>query len=176
MATYYDVLGIAPSATPEQIQRAYRLLARRHHPDVAPDADRARMAEINGAWAVLSDPGRRRIYDAALRTPEPPPPPVTQPPTNGWRPLEDEGAEGEDIDPAALSDEPYGQVDRRPSDMLVMTPVLLALAAIAGFFLSVMSGSSGLRTFSILLVPVSGVGFVMAPLFVMLRSKSRSGE
>jgi hypothetical protein len=60
--------------------------------------------------------------------------------------------------------------------MLVMTPVLLALTAVGGFFLSILSGSAGLRTFSILLVPVSGMGFVMAPLFVMLRSKRRSRE
>jgi hypothetical protein len=36
-----------------------------------------------------------------------------------------------------------------------------------------MSGSNGLRTFSMLLVPLAGVGFVMAPLIVMLRSRSR---
>ena len=50
MATHYDVLGVAPGATAEEIQRAYRLLALRHHPDVAPDADQSAMAAINGAW------------------------------------------------------------------------------------------------------------------------------
>ena len=172
MATHYEVLGVDPEASTEEIQRAYRLLALRHHPDVAPDADQARMAEINGAWSVLSDPARRRIYDAALREPPLPPPPTAPAPPADWRPLDDD----DDLDPEDWSDEPYVPVQRRPSDMLVMTPVLLALAAVGGFFLSVLSGSSGLRTFSILLVPVSGVGFVMAPLFVMLRSKSRSRE
>lgn len=172
MATHYEVLGVAPGAGPEEIQRAYRRLARHHHPDVSPGADRARMAEINGAWAVLGDPTRRRIYDAALREPEPAPPPVAQPATDGWRPLDDEGG----LDPEDLPDEPYVEVQRRPSDVLVMTPVLLVLAAAGGFFLSVLSGSAGLRTFSILLVPISGVGFVMAPLFVMLRSRGRSRE
>ena len=57
--------------------------------------------------------------------------------------------------------------------MLVMTPVLLVLGAVGLFFVSIMSGSSGLRTFSMLLVPVAGVGFVMAPLMVMLRSRNR---
>jgi hypothetical protein len=57
--------------------------------------------------------------------------------------------------------------------MLVMTPVLLAIGAVALFFISIMSGSNGLRTFSMVLVPVSGVGFVMAPLMVMLRSRNR---
>lgn len=172
MTTYYDLLGVDAAATTEEIQRAYRRLARRHHPDVAPESDRAAMAEINGAWAVLGDPARRRIYDAGLREPEPPPPPFAPPPDDAWRPLDvDDG-----VDPESYSDEPYVEVPRRPSDMLVMTPVLLALAAVGGFFLSILSGSAGLRTFSILLVPVSGVGFVMAPLFVMLRSRRRSHQ
>lgn len=172
MATYYDVLGVDPAATTDEIQRAYRRLARRHHPDVAPDGDRAAMADINGAWAVLGDPARRRIYDAGLREPEPAPPPFAPRPDDAWQPLDDDDG----LEPERYSDEPYVEVERRPSDMLVMTPVLLALAAVGGFFLSILSGSAGLRTFSILLVPVSGVGFVMAPLFVMLRSKRRSPE
>ncbi len=172
MATYYEVLGVEPDATTEEIQRAYRVQARRHHPDVAPGADRATMAAINGAWAVLGDPGRRRVYDAALGRPEPPPRPAP-PRVSDWEPLP---YDDDELDPEDLSDEPYVPATRRPSDHLVMTPVLLAVTAVGVFFLSIMSGSAGLRTFSILLVPVSGVGFVLAPLIVMLRSKSRSRE
>lgn len=172
MATHYDLLGVAPDAAAEEIQRAYRLLALRHHPDVAPDADQAVMAAINGAWSVLSDPARRRTYDAALGQPEQPARPAP-PPASGWRPLfEDE----DDVDPEDLSDDPYSPVERRPSDVLVMTPVLLAVGAIGLFFFSIMSGSTGLRTFSMLLVPLSGFGFVMAPLIVMLRSRSRPDD
>jgi hypothetical protein len=171
MATYYELLGVDQDASPEDIQRAYRFLARRHHPDVAPEADRGAMAAINGAWAVLRDPVRRRNYDAGLGRPEAPPRPA--PPAGpDWQPLEYE----DDLDPEDLSDEPYAATVRRPSDHLVMTPVLLILAAVGAFFLSIMSGSTGLRTFSILLVPVAGLGFVLAPLFVMLRSKSRSPQ
>jgi curved DNA-binding protein CbpA len=172
VATHYEILGVEAGAEPDEIQRAYRLLALRHHPDVAPDADPAAMAAINGAWAVLSDPSRRRAYDAGLGRPEPPPTPRPAPEA-GWRPLDDDE---DDVDPEDLSDEPYAPARRRPSDMLVMTPVLLVVGAVGLFFLSIMSGSSGLRTFSMLLVPVSGIGFVMAPLMVMLRSRSRSGE
>ena len=169
MATHYQLLGVDPDAGPEEIQRAYRLLALRHHPDDAPDADPAAMAAINGAWAVLSDPIRRRDYDVGLAHPEPPP--AARPaPEAGWRPLDDDE---EDLDPEDLSDEPYAPTERRPSDMLVMTPVLLVLGAVGLFFFSIMSGSSGLRTFSMLLVPVSAVGFVMAPLMVMMRSRNR---
>jgi len=75
-----------------------------------------------------------------------------------------------------LSDDPYAPVDRRPSDMLVMTPVLMVVSAVGLFFFSIMAGSESLRNFSMLLVPLAGIGFVMAPLFVMLRSRSRSGE
>lgn len=170
MATYYDLLGVEPGATVEEIQRAYRLLALRHHPDVAPDADQSTMAAINNAWSVLSDPGRRRTYDEALGRPEAPARPAAPPrPESGWQPLEYD----DDVDPDDLSDDPYSEVQRRPSDMLVMTPVLLFVAAIGLFFLSIMAGSNGLRTFSVLLVPLAGVGFVLAPLIVMLRSRSR---
>ena len=173
MATHYEILGIEPDAGFEEIQRAYRLLALRHHPDVAPDTDPATMAAINGAWAVLSDPVRRHNYDFELGHPEAPPRPAPPPPASDWQPLYDDD---DDADPEDLSDEPYAPAARRPSDLLVMTPVLMVVSAVGLFFLSIMSGSNGLRTFSMVLVPVSGIGFVMAPLMVMLRSRDRSGE
>ena len=62
----YAILEIAAHATPEEVTAAYRILARRHHPDVsrASDAER-RMAEINAAWSVLRDPARRAAWDRA---------------------------------------------------------------------------------------------------------------
>ncbi len=172
MRTHYDLLGVGPSASVEEIQRAYRLLALRHHPDVAPDADPVTMAAINGAWEVLRDPARRHDYDRALGTPAPP---VQEAPAaSGWRPLDDD--DDDDVDPEDLDDTPYVSVAKKPTDHLVMTPVLLLLLAVGMFFFSLMAGSTGLRTLSIMLVPISGVGFVMAPLFVMMRSKSRSGD
>jgi curved DNA-binding protein CbpA len=172
VATPYEVLGVTPDASFDEIQRAYRLLALRHHPDVAPDADPATMAAINGAWSVLSDPNRRALHDAGHHRPEPKARPAP-PPSDGWQPLY---PDDDDVDPETLSDEPYAPAARRPSDLLVMTPVLMALGAVGLFFLSVMTGATALRTFSMVLVPVSGIGFVMAPLMVMLRSKGRSGE
>ena len=170
MATHYEVLGVEPDAGFEEIQRAYRLLALRHHPDVAPDTDPSTMAAINGAWAVLGDPVRRHNYDFELGRPEAPPRPAPPAGESGWQPLDDDD---EDVDPEELSDEPYAPTARRPSDMLVMTPVLMAIGAVGLFFLSVMSGSAGLRTFSMVLIPLAGIGFVMAPLMVMLRSRNR---
>ncbi len=65
---YYEVLGVPRTATAEEIRRAYRQLARKHHPDLQPTAQRAaaaeRFKEINEANEVLSDPDKRAKYDA----------------------------------------------------------------------------------------------------------------
>ncbi|MGH2677320.1 MAG: molecular chaperone DnaJ [Actinomycetota bacterium] len=61
----YGVLGLTRDATQEDIKRAYRRLAREHHPDVNhqdPEAER-RFKEINLAYQTLSDPAKRRQYD-----------------------------------------------------------------------------------------------------------------
>ena len=61
---YYDVLGVSRDATQEQIQQAFRTLARKYHPDVnsAPGAE-DRFKELNEAYHVLSDPDTRKRYD-----------------------------------------------------------------------------------------------------------------
>jgi molecular chaperone DnaJ len=65
---YYGVLGLSRSATPEEIKRAFRLLAREHHPDVNQDPKAAeRFKEINEAYQILSDPERRAYYDRTGR-------------------------------------------------------------------------------------------------------------
>jgi curved DNA-binding protein len=62
---YYQILGLTREASAEDIKRAYRRLARKYHPDVSkePNAE-ARFKEVNEAHAVLSDPERRRTFDA----------------------------------------------------------------------------------------------------------------
>jgi len=65
---YYEVLGVPRTATAEEIKRAYRQLARKHHPDLQVASERARASErfkeINEANEVLSDPDKRAKYDA----------------------------------------------------------------------------------------------------------------
>ena len=64
----YKVLQVDSEAEDEVIQAAYRRLAQKYHPDIAPGAEAAaRMIAINAAWAILRDPGRRAAHDLARR-------------------------------------------------------------------------------------------------------------
>src|SRR3977135_3969757 len=61
---YYKLLGVPRSAKPEDIKKAYRRLARRHHPDVNPGNHESedRFKQVSEAFEVLSDPKKREIY------------------------------------------------------------------------------------------------------------------
>ena len=62
---FYEVLGVQRGASGDDIKKAYRALAREHHPDVSQDKATAehRFKEINEAYEVLSDPRKREMYD-----------------------------------------------------------------------------------------------------------------
>ncbi|HOP57567.1 MAG TPA: molecular chaperone DnaJ [Bacillota bacterium] len=61
---YYDVLGISKNATDEEIKKAYRLLAKKYHPDVSTEKDaEAKFKEVQEAYDVLSDETKRAQYD-----------------------------------------------------------------------------------------------------------------
>ena len=61
---YYEVLGVSRSADADELQEAYRRLARRYHPDVNKDpAAEERFKEVNEAYHVLADPDTRARYD-----------------------------------------------------------------------------------------------------------------
>jgi len=61
----YRVLGVSPDATPREIRDAYRRRARMAHPDLAGEDSASWMRDLNAAWEVLKDPGRRAAYDEA---------------------------------------------------------------------------------------------------------------
>ena len=64
---YYSILGISKNATQDEIKKAYRQLAREHHPDVAKGSNKTaaekRFKEVGEAYSVLSDSQKRKMYD-----------------------------------------------------------------------------------------------------------------
>jgi DnaJ domain len=79
---YYHFLGLHPSASPIDIRRAYRQLSKEYHPDTTSLPTlvaKAKFQELNQAYAILSNPTRRLLYDQSIgysrvRVMQPPPP------------------------------------------------------------------------------------------------------
>lgn len=84
-ADLYEVLQLSPNASSETIDRVYKLLAKRYHPDNQVSGDAEKFSEVHGAFQVLSDPERRSSYDA-----------TRAPRTEIWRLLEHGTPNGED--------------------------------------------------------------------------------
>jgi molecular chaperone DnaJ len=62
---YYEILGIKKDASPDEIKKAFRKLARKHHPDLNPgdSAAEKKFKEINGAYEILGNTKKRSEYD-----------------------------------------------------------------------------------------------------------------
>jgi curved DNA-binding protein CbpA len=91
---YYAMLGVARNASPLQIKRAYRRLARLYHPDLNQKAPADRIKQINEAYDVLGDAAKKALYDIQLleemrhelimETLRRPPEPTPQEPRMTW--------------------------------------------------------------------------------------------
>ncbi len=103
---YYKILGVERNAAADDIKKAYRKLARKYHPDVSKEPDAAaRMAEVNEANTVLSDPEKRAAYDALGREAPHRPGQDFRPPPNWDAGFEYTGAPGDEgMDGAGFSD------------------------------------------------------------------------
>jgi len=66
---YYDILEVSPKASVEVIEKAYRVLVKKYHPDMQPADKKAwaeeKVKELNMAYETLSDEGKRAFYDEA---------------------------------------------------------------------------------------------------------------
>jgi hypothetical protein len=169
--THYQVLRVAPSATPGELRAAYRAAARRAHPDAG--GSLAEMRRLNAAWQVLRDPGRRAAYDRSLaETTTGPAESATQeeaPPRPGDPP--DRTEEWDGVAEDLLDDHPIGPI-RAPEGWWALAPP--ALLALAGglFFGALLFGSPALLVFSGGSLFVSIGLFVLAPLRAMARPRN----
>lgn len=71
MKNYYEVLEVNENASKEVIEKAYKVLAKKYHPDLQEDKNKKAAEEkikvLNEAYEVLSDPGKKQSYDAKLQ-------------------------------------------------------------------------------------------------------------
>lgn len=72
MKNLYEVLGVRNDATPKEIKKAFRTLAKKYHPDTNPDNPyiEALFREANEAYTILSDETKRKQYDQKLKGPQ----------------------------------------------------------------------------------------------------------
>ncbi|MCO8126676.1 DnaJ domain-containing protein [Acidimicrobiia bacterium EGI L10123] len=172
---HYDELGVAPSASPADIRAAYVALARRHHPDrMGASSEQARadaavrMARVNAAWTVLSDPARRAAYDARLAGPS-----TTaggahvRDPDSSFQPFDT----SDDIDPRLFDDTPTGA----PSipRAFALAPATLAAVGVTMILGGAFLGYGGMLIAGFFVLALAGLSFLALP-FVALINASRN--
>ncbi|MFP5322691.1 MAG: J domain-containing protein [Acidimicrobiia bacterium] len=172
--SHYEELGVAPTATPAEIRAAYVALARRHHPDRLAGRDEgertlgaARMARVNAAWTVLSDPAKRAAYDARRGLGAGSAHSNVRDPGTGFTPLHDD----DDVDPRLLDDTPTGAPTLPRA--VAFVPVVLAAVGAGAVVLGALLGFGGLLIGGFVLLACSGLSFLALP-FLALINASRS--
>ena len=166
MRTHYDILGVPPSASADDVKRAYHRRAREHHPDVQVGASGDPMVEVNAAWAVLGDPVRRRTYDRELaRRMDASVPRDVEP--DDFTSFIDFAGVGVAFDPDP-EPRPY-----TTADAIVLVPVVLLAVAVACFAFSTMTEAPALLLTSVILLAIAAMSFAATPLLVLRRSVRR---
>ena len=179
--THYEVLGLRPDASPEEIRRAYLHLAREHHPDrhgadaARLDAAERRMRDINAAWAVLGDADQRARYDRTLAGAAGPavtsggsPESTVHRPSTEFRPYFDEDEDDDDswrYEPDEF--DPATSVGR----FLGAGPPLLLLAGFGLLAVSLVVGFRPLAAVAVACLLLAAVLFLGAPLAAVLKSQ-----
>jgi DnaJ domain len=160
-ASHYDLLGVAPTASADEVRAAYRRAARDHHPDAGGDG--VRMQDLNAAWRVLGDPIRRAAYDRqrarALVDGDGPDPTGVEDPDDP----DVEDRFGPDLD-----DLPLGQTRALQGWWALLPPATLVAAVAIGAAAFVFSAPDLLALAGGVLVLALGL-FVLAPLRAMSR-------
>ena len=165
MRTHYDILGVSPQASADEVKRAYHRRAREHHPDVHVGTSGDPMVEVNAAWAVLGDPVRRRTYDRELARRTDATEPVGAEP-DGFTSFDFAGFTGA-FEPDAEA-RPY-----TPADAIVLVPAALLAVAVACFAFSTMTEAPAILLTSVILLAVAAMSFAATPLLVLRRSVKR---
>ncbi len=172
--THYQVLGVPRGATSAEIRSAYLRLARAHHPDhhVADArseqvAAERRMREINAAWQVLSDPERRRRYDAELDL-APRRAVIEEEPERTWRPFDDDwDLDPDDLDPRLDVAAPRPRFGR----VLAIAPVGFLVVGVACLVVGGVASLRALLALGFACLALSFLLFVTAPVAVVLESR-----
>jgi len=157
--THYDVLGVDATASIGDVRRAYLALAREHHPDRV-GGDAGTMRAVNAAWATLSDPGRRALYDLSLRAGAPSVP--HQAPV--------ERSDEDDLRADLADDEPLGGRVVLPR-WLSLLPVAVFVASVVAGCVGLMFGSTPAIAGAMALFVLSCAMFLAAPFVALLSSR-----
>jgi len=171
---HYEELGVPPTATVAEIRAAYVALAREHHPDRTSGqaageraASAARMARVNAAWTVLSDPARRAAYDAHRGIGAGTGRSGVRDVDTSWEAFDD----ADDVDPRLLDDTPTGAPTLPRA--LAFLPPALGTAGAGAVVLGAVLGVGGVLIGGFFLLAMAGLSFLALP-FVALVNASRS--
>jgi len=131
--TYYDLLGVKPTASPEEVKTAYRQASKRYHPDRLGTADSHLFVLVGQAYQVLSNPSLRADYDRELSNPPPSQPPPQEPYQQPhWSP--EQPSSPSYSAPSAVPD---------PSDTRGVWPLLFLTAVAGGVIYDVLQHAGG---------------------------------